>query len=397
MNGLRFHLFNIRRMRLSVSFFILLVFLTGCTENPASQEGQSTTGAPVATSEPAQPSVQRNPTATPLAHNLALPTGINPLTGLVVQPVESLSRRPVIVKIQNAPRQDRPPFGLSMADVVYEYSIEFGDTRFAAIFYSQLPEKVGPIRSARHIDIHIVRGYKSVFVFGGAYDELLSLLSDSDFGDRLVREGPNTAPALFRYDPEGRNYLLADLMKLDPILEMYDIDNQRQDLAGMSFAELAPAGGELGNQLFIRFSGATYARWDYDPESGRFLRFSEIENDLDDNNPQLAPLTDRNTQQQIGAENVVILQAVYFPIIKNASAEVYDIQLIGTGPAYLARDGMVYPLSWKRESEEDVVRLVDANGEPFPFKPGQTWFEVISSAGKIEHADGDWAFRNWLP
>jgi hypothetical protein len=386
-----------KQVSLLLKLFLIPVFLWGCSSVPAPQPAKTQSPTlPLQVSTPLQ-----DPTSTPEPSQTetvisAVPE-VNPLTGQAVQDPAQLKRRPILVKIQNAPREDRPPFGLSAADIVFEYSIEFGDTRFAAIYYSHFPEKIGPIRSARHIDIHLVRGYKSVLVFGGAYDDLMNLLSDSDFGDRLVREGPNTEPAMFRYDPEGKNYLLTDLTLMDPILEKYSIDNQPQNLKGMLFSDELPQQGEPASQLAIRFSPASYNTWQYDPSAGSYLRFSETQNDLEDNNPQVAPHVDRNTEEQIAAENVVVLQSVYFPLIKTSSSEVYDIQLIGSGNAYLARDGKIFPLTWQRKSEDDVVSLVDGQGNPFPFKPGQTWFEVLSTNSQINHQDQTWTFKNWLP
>lgn len=379
-----------------LGIIFILAFLVGCSPistNQITKDSLPTmTPVAVSTGSIAVPT----PEATATSAEVTV-TEINPLTGQAVPDVDQLKRRPILVKVQNAPREDRPQFGLTAADVVFEYSIEFGDTRFAAIYYSQFPDKVGPIRSARHIDIHLVKGYKAILVFGGAYEDLLDLLADSDFGDRLVREGPNTKPAMFRYDPEGHNYLLADLTLMDPVLETYNIDNYPQKLEGMLFSENIPDGGDPAGELSIRFSAASYNTWKYDSTSRHYLRFSETKNDLENNDPQVAPLMDHNNEEQIAADNVVIIQAMYDSLIKTSSTEVYDIQLLGEGEAYLARDGKIIPLKWQRKAEEDVVSLVDQQGRPFPFKPGKTWFQVLSTRSRIEHQGENWSFINWLP
>jgi len=73
-----------------------------------------------------------NPDFNPLNTN-------NPLTGLPVSNPSLLERRPMVIKITNAPDIIRPQSGLTLADVVYEYYIEWGDTRFiAALRLAQL-------------------------------------------------------------------------------------------------------------------------------------------------------------------------------------------------------------------------------------------------------------------
>src|SRR5262245_25539804 len=107
------------------------------------------------------PSATSDATATPDAppeaaaqafNSSAFPANINPLTGLEVQDLALLERRPLLVKVSNLPRNIRPQSGLSSADHVYEYYTEEGTTRFAAVFYGQDAKMVGPIRSARFFD-----------------------------------------------------------------------------------------------------------------------------------------------------------------------------------------------------------------------------------------------------
>lgn len=322
---------------------------------------------------------------------------INPLTGLVPGDKERLNHRPVIVKVQNVPRESRPQWGVSLADIVYEYYIEYGDTRFAAVFYSQQPEMIGPIRSARHVDIHLIRMYKAIFVFGGAYDNLLKLLWESEFGDRLVREGPNTNPALYRFEPKLRNYLILDSTLLGEVIDKYDMDDSRQDLSGMHFDKQAPAGGEDAQQVYVRFSGGMYHYWEYESESGRYTRYSETQDDIDRKKEVYALHTDQLTGKPLQADNVVVILVNYSQLPEEES-EVYNVDLTGSGEAYLMRDGELFHLRWQRENEEDILTLIDENGTPFAFKPGQTWFELLGSSSQVQQQeDGIWRFSFLMP
>ena len=57
--------------------------------------------------------------------------GINPLTGQPVADPASLNRRPLLVKISNAPPLVRPQAGIGAADLVFEHYAEGGLTRFS--------------------------------------------------------------------------------------------------------------------------------------------------------------------------------------------------------------------------------------------------------------------------
>ena len=78
----------------------------------------------------------------------------NPLTGLPGDPTR-LTKRPVAVVVNNRPVA-RTQYGLSAADVVYEYVMDgWYVTRFTAIYYGNEVERIGPVRSARLINEQI--------------------------------------------------------------------------------------------------------------------------------------------------------------------------------------------------------------------------------------------------
>ena len=65
-------------------------------------------------------------------------------------------QRPVLaVKVENT-ADAYPLAGLQKADVVYEESVEGGITRFMALFQCSSSPRVGPVRSARTTDPHVL-------------------------------------------------------------------------------------------------------------------------------------------------------------------------------------------------------------------------------------------------
>jgi hypothetical protein len=363
----------------------------------ATMEPSNTPEPPTATAEP---TATEPPTETPTP--LYPPEGIgpkgypyevNPLTGLKVEDPEILNRRPILIKVENLPRKDRPQYGLSLADIVYEYYTEQGTTRFAALYYGKDAEMVMPIRSARFIDMNFVRMYKAVFVFGSAYYLLYQRLFNSDFSNRLIIEYRDACPAVCRFDPGGKDFLYANTAALQDYLARRGIDNSRQNLDGMFFKLESPEGGQPAEQVFTRFSGAIYNRWDYDPASGKYLRFADTENDLSGTNPQYAQLTDELTKQPIAVDNLVVIFVRHSRIDPRADVEVLDAPMLGTGQAYLARDGKIYPVLWSRMAEDQVLTLIDENGNPFPFKPGQTWVEVFTINSTAAQEGNAWRFQ----
>src|SRR5690606_17346764 len=81
------------------------------------------------------------------------PEVIWPLTGAdaVGTPGDVLNRPALSIKIENS-ADARPQINLQYADVVYEEYVEYGISRLIAVYHSDWPEQVGPIRSMRPMD-----------------------------------------------------------------------------------------------------------------------------------------------------------------------------------------------------------------------------------------------------
>lgn len=295
-------------------------------------------------------------------------------------------------------RDIRPQWGLSLADIVFDYYTELGATRFIALFYGNDASMVGPIRSARFFDANVIDGYKAVFAFGGADITVLQSLQKSDFNDRLVVEGPSSPITI--YDPNGLALAVTNTSDLSTYITQKGIANGQQNLEGMFFQLQPPAGGQSVTQLTLRYSGESYDRWIYDPTSGKYLR---SEDTADDPNmgasEHYAPLTDRLTNQPVATDNIVVLYVThqYYRQPSPGKNEIINILLSGSGQAYAFRDGQVFRVTWQRPTNDAVVSLTDANGKPFPFKPGTTWFELIGMASTLQQTGSSWRFTHHMP
>ncbi len=283
---------------------------------------------------------------------------------------------------------------LSRADIVYEYYTEEGTTRFIAIYYSQDAEQVGSIRSARFFDEHIIRMYRGFFVFGSGDERVRDRLYESDFAERLIVEWQAECPALCRPDPVT-NYLIANTSALREYVREQGISDDRQDLDGMRFQMQAPDGGQPVSQVFAWYSAVIYNRWDYDPPSGRYYRYVDVENALEGQPEVYKPLRDALGDIPIAADNVVVLLMPH--TFYSVSPEIVEMQFYGSGPAYAFRDGQVYELEWVRENESGLYSLYTNDGVEYPFKPGTTWFEVMGLSTRIDQVDEAWRFEMRFP
>lgn len=403
----------------SIIILLSTIVLAGCslfqpkpepTASPT-RRPQSTTAAPTDTPTAVPPTNTPtrtiSPTLTPSPTPdypvegygpAGFPDDINPLTGLPVTGKSLLERRPLAVKIQLFPRSQRYPWGISLADVVFDYYQNAGITRLNAIFLGENAEQVGPIRSARIFDSSIVAMFKAIFGFGGADQNIINNLYTNIPFSQLVNGVASNCPPMCRIDPNGFNYLVTDTEALSDFITNNGLDNSRQTLDGWTFNYQLPEGGENAEQIFVRHSISAYTRWDYDAESGRYLRFQDTVEDRENGaGEEFEPFVDQLTDEQVSASNVVVL-FVPHNYLRQPPGEIIEILLHGNGPAYAFRDGLAYEVEWNRPPTGDMLYLTFPDGERYAFKPGNTWFEVVGQFSDVSQPDEHtWRFVFGFP
>jgi len=362
-------------MQRHILFVILVIACGGCWERIG---GQTTTGVPSPTDttpQSATATIEIVPTIATAPGAVGpdrFPADVNPLTGLPVDDPAALDRRPMVVKISNAPPLVRPQAGIGEADLVYEHYAEGGLTRFSAIFYSHAPERVGSIRSARLIDYELVPMYQALLAFSGASTGVEEYIYGSDFADRAYKGILYGPPYYWRDETiEAPHNLFLNAAALWQ-LATEDGVNQRPNLHGMAFlAEPPPGSDGAATVIDLRYR-ATRVRWDYDDESGLYRRFSDGE-----------PHFDANTEQQVTAANVVIIYAdhqftdIVESQFQDSVSYSIEIRLWFEGQAILFRDGRRYDGRWVRPTREDMLSLRTNDGDFLYLKPGSTWFQVV--------------------
>lgn len=398
-------------LRLTLLLTLLLAACSG-SSTPATPTSASLPTVPVIATTPTAPvsEATRAPSPTPEPLPTAAPTveaivqlgpdifpaDVNPLTGLKVSEVSGLERRPLAIKVSQFPRRVRPQSGLSLADVVFEHYAEAGVTRMTAIFLGQDAPKVGSIRSARLIDTVLGEAYRAMLVTSGSSQGTLDRLYRTNFANRIIAEatGYNECPPLCREGTaESTDNLFANTADVWAIATQLGL-NERQALPGMAFFPTPPSDGQPAATVHIDFQlNYNIAEWRYDVATGLYARW--VDTDVEG---ELAPHTDALNNTQLTAANVAVLYVHHQPtdLVEDFGAEGhcgYEIQLWGSGPAKVFRDGQMYEATWVRFAQADLIGLVGSDNVVLPLKPGNTWFEVIDLDSPTTFAEGVFTTR----
>lgn len=298
------------------------------------------------------------------------PPDINPLTGLKVDDQAVLHRRPLMVRLGNDP-EARPQVGLNEADMVYEEIVEWWVTRFTAIYLSQDLEMIAPIRSARLINLQLTAQYQGVLANSGGSDPVRWELSQSDIVNLdeyfvpypyFYRENEGWQTRLALDATAARDYLLSEGLESDVGLRGF-VFSQELDLTDLPKEAVGEA-----NEVIIPYPQVTSeAKWVFDKDSGRYLRFTTGE-----------PMMDFDGNQ-IAASNVIIYFAEHQKtnIVEDSNgATSIRITVNGLGTAWLLRDGKFLKGNWETDGYE-TPNFIFNDGRPMPLKPGNSWVEVV--------------------
>jgi len=323
-------------------------------------------------------------------------TNTNPLTGLTAIDPELLERRPIAVKITQFPRYIRPQSGLTLADVVFEYYIEDGLTRFIAIFYGNNAEMVGPVRSGRFFDEHIARMYQAFFVFKYADPRVYDFYKESDLKDYLVVPGNGSCPpfVIGKSNRDTYNNIFFNTVRFkECISRRKSVENTRPSVRGGFFSSLPPKSDQVAERIFTQYSLDDYNYWEYVPDKNRYQRYQEVEPQRNGNGASYAPLTDALTNLPVEADNVVVLFVLHrFANQFDEEDEVFHVDLYESGDAYVFRDGIVVEATWHRNYLDQPILLTSSLGAPIYLKPGVTFYQVIGASSESWREGTDWHF-----
>lgn len=337
---------------------------------------------------PATPVVAGNPeppsdeTLVEASGPLIYPAGVNPLTGLPEASADDLLLPPALVSISTFPPSVRPQSGLSYSPWVFELFIGEGMSRYLAMFYGSYPQSavegkpnalnavddspsIGPIRSGRLPYESVRKLYNGFLIMASAYSTVAARLSDYSnvFGTDDDVKG-------------GNSVKVADLRGVAASYRG-KIKMTAEGLSGMRFDPQPPANGLPAAQVWYPVAVLNQVVWLYDPALGAYTRWQDNGDGM-----TFIQAADKLNGEPLTYENVLILFATH-----HRTAETMldiDLMYVDKGEAVLFRDGQKYDLFWTTRSEDyeqttgllRPIRFMDVNGNPFPFKPGQTWVHL---------------------
>jgi len=309
-------------------------------------------------------------------------TEVSPLNGMLFTKTQMdimKSRRPIAVMTNNH-SEARPLSGLNSADVVIEANAEAGITRLMPIYWSTVPEKVGPVRSLRQYYLEWASEYDPLLIRDGCAssdDPRTNACGNVySYGTKDIatigawrwNDGRRFAP---HNEYNSLTYAWEYAAKLD-----WDIFPKNfESWKFKTDAEISSRGEKTQVELTFHTrlinSGLYNVIWTYDQSTNTYLRKVGGQADID-----------QETNTQVYAKNIVVQEV---SMIQSGDDKGHlIITTIGQGKSTYLMDGKITYGTWKKTSRTDRTTYYDSGGKELEFNRGRIWVEMIgTSDGKF--------------
>ena len=295
-----------------------------------------------------------------------------PLDGVMITDVAASTRHPLGVIIENH-TDARPQQGLTAASIVYEAIAEGGITRFLALYGTNTPDEVGPIRSMRTYFLNWAEGYEAYTAHvGGNIDALDQIRSDgaldldqfrysAPYG-RKSGLGVSSEHTMFASVPKLYDQASANKYTTDNNFKVYAF----KDDAAKDSAEYAAL--PESQSISINYGNPNYnVVFNYDKATNSYLRSMGGK-----------PHSDRISKAQINPKNVIVMTVNRKATVTRINEHGYIMTTTGEGTARMFIDGKEIIGTWKKTSNSSREVFYDAAGKEITFNRGQFWISVIS-------------------
>lgn len=307
---------------------------------------------------------------------------VNPFTGENDYNEDAVGRRPVALVVENA-QAARPQWGINSPDIIVEGEVEGGETRMLWLFadYTSVPDKIGPMRSARPPYIRFSEMFDAVFIHWGQSKSKGSYVGANtvfaqDNVDHINQMTYSGKVDLFTRD-QTRNVASEHTgvlrgKKIASALKEQKIRTKVNEAKFTTFdfnKKATAVGDDPCNALALTFSNRTRTRdWTYKSDD-QMYHSTDYETDVKMKN--LIVLFD-NTSYTTKANYK-----------GSGKGETYCNYDLAGGKGVLASQGTYTEIKWSKK--DGKLSLTTTDGQPLKLNPGRSWIGYASAnnGGKV--------------
>lgn len=336
-------------LSLTLALIFILSAFSGCG---GEKEEETTTEAPSTTQAPKKDTAIRNP-----------------LTGEPGYNKKLLKNRPVFMVVENHP-EARPQWGLTSSDIVWEMVAEGGITRMLLMYAdaSRIPEKVGPIRSARHYFVDLAEGFDGIFVHFGYSPMAKSQIENHDV------DNINGLVDNYFYRDKSRNvasehtsYTTGEAIINAIANKEYRTEIEADYKTPFKFNSKTKTLSSPCKEITVAFSGSYTYTYKWDEETKTYK--SSLNG---------TPFVDSEGNQQ-NFENIIICYTNVTSL--NDSKGRVDVDLSEGNGIYVS-NGSYTDITWKKGESDDMLKFYNKAGDELSLNVGRTYIAIMDESAE---------------
>lgn len=294
----------------------------------------------------------------------------NPLTGKDGFSEKAVGKRPVAIVVENL-SPARPQWAIGTSDIIVEGEVEGGISRMLWIYadYRKVPEKVGPIRSARPPYVMFSRFFDAFYIhWGGSHNHgeyiggynVIKYFKVNDFDGMKGGElfGRDTTR---RVSSEHRGIVHGDKIPDAIKKKGYRTDIKKESFTVLEFNDDVENPGENeAKKVNCAFSSRTDTR--------KFV-YNEKDKKYHTN----------DWRTDVKFTNVIVLmdETKYFTVPYKGATTTYLNHKYKGGKGYYASNGKETEFIWWVEHNQ--IHMKDANGDTLKLNKGKSYIGLASS------------------
>ncbi len=310
---------------------------------------------------------------------------INPFTGRADLSDSAIGSRPIAVMIENSP-DARPQWGITTPDIVLEGVVEGGITRMMWIYADaeDIPDKIGPVRSARHDYVEIAKGLNAIFVHWGGSDEngytlaypTIKNLSVNNIdgmsqGSYFFRDTTRNTSSEHRGCTSGDRIIKA-ISKLGYKTEQtkdnwvpYKVTAEGQQAV---WGDTSVTGS--CKEITVTFSNGYVHTFKYNAETKKYSNY--LNNKV---------MTDGNNGKEMAVENVIVMYTPVSTLNTGKGHKEWNMEL-SRGEGFYVSNGVGQKIYWSKDGKSGALKFTSVNGQALNVNSGQTWIGAVPEANR---------------
>lgn len=277
---------------------------------------------------------------------------------------EDQSKKKIFAVMLDNHDDARPQAQISKADIIYEYRVEGEFTRYMALFQSNFPENVGPVRSARPYFVQTAKEYNAIYAHWGGSVAGLEEVKKRNVVDldgialegivfhRNKNVGKRAPHNGYISLPELENYLVEKGVDVNDNTASLNFYDKEANIEGLDVGEIT-----------LNFNNRYKTNFIYDEATGKYKYIRQGQ-----------PVIDEATGQEFDTDNLVVL---FQKGVVAGPKGTLKMANIGTGTGLLLQKGKLAPITWEKANEDARTILKYPDGTEVKFYPGRTFFSIV--------------------